>query len=101
MAKLSERQLVCVIWDDAHHSLDEYSLEEIERNVHKPMRLHLFGLLVKSDDVGVTVAMEEEPTSNGVRHVFFVPRPMVVEEILLGQPRRKKERKPKSERPPD
>jgi len=93
---LSKRELVCIIWDDAHHSMDEYTDQEIERDIHKPARLVLFGLLVKSDEKGVTLAMEETAEGTSLRHVFFVPRAMVVEEVLLGKPKRKVERKKKA-----
>ena len=85
--KLSTRPLVCLIWDDAHMSLDEWTPTEIDSDFHKPERVKTFGLLVRSDDTGVTLAMEEGATDGKFRHTMFVPKAMVVEMIDLGHPK--------------
>lgn len=95
--KLSTRPLVCLIWDDAHMSLDEWTPTEIDSDFHKPERVKTFGLLVRSDDRGVTLAMEEGATDGKFRHTMFVPKAMVVEMIDLGHPKTKPVKKAKGE----
>ncbi len=91
--KLSTRPLVCLVWDDAHMSLDEWTPTEIDSDFHKPQRVKTFGLLVRSDDAGVTLAMEEGATDGKFRHTMFVPRAMVVELTDLGVPKNRSARK--------
>jgi hypothetical protein len=91
---LSKYHLAAVIWDDAHHSLDEFSKEEIGRQFHKAARETNYGLLVEDDEAGVTIAMEEGADGQ-FRHPFFIPRQMIIEVIDLGIPRRKIKRKQK------
>lgn len=85
--KLSGKSLVCLVWDDAHMSLDEWTPTEIDQDFHKPQRVKTFGLLVRSDDAGVTLAMEEGMDDAKFRHTMFVPKAMVVELVDLGQPK--------------
>lgn len=89
---LSNYHLVAVTWDDAHHSLEEYTAEEVGRNFHKPARTTNYGLLIKQDDTGVTLTSEED-TDGDLRHVFYIPAKMIVEVVDFGLPRRP--RKPK------
>ena len=91
--KLSTYKLVCVIWDDAHMSLDEYTQDELKRDIHRAEKVYSFGLLVMDDDKGVTLATDEGSTDGKFRKVNFIPRGMIVEQIDLGIPKRKGERK--------
>lgn len=86
---LSKKHLVCVVWDDAHISLDEYDQGEIDRDVHKPCRVNTFGLCVQDSEAGITLAMQEGATDGKFRHVNFVPRGMIVDVVDLGPPKRK------------
>lgn len=90
MANISAKHLACVVWDDAHISLDEYNQGEIERDVHKPCRVNTFGLVVAESEAGITLAMQEGAEDGKFRHVNFIPRGMIVEVIDLGIPKRKK-----------
>lgn len=94
MASLSAKHLMCVIWDDAHISLDEYSQGEIERDVHKPCRVSTFGLVVANTEAGITLAMQEGVEDGKFRHVNFIPRGMIVEVVDLGLPKKKVTRGP-------
>lgn len=85
---LSKYHLAAVVWDDAHHSLDEYSLQDIDNQFHKAARETNYGLLIKNDEDGITLACEEG-TDGGFRHCFFIPKSMVIEVIDLGLPKRK------------
>lgn len=91
--QISKKHLVCVTWDDAHVSLDEYNQGEIERDVHKPCRVNSFGLLVADNETGVTLAMQEGVEDGKFRHVNFIPRGMIVDVIDLGIPKKKIKRK--------
>jgi hypothetical protein len=83
---LSTHRLVMIEWDDACIiPTVEYALAELDQ-IHAPRRFRLFGLLLKSDEAGVTVA-GEEGTSGGVRTLSFVPKQMIKRVIDLGQPR--------------
>jgi hypothetical protein len=92
LTSLSKYHLAAVIWDDAHHSLDEYTLEEIDRNFHKAARTINYGLLIRDDETGITLTSEEDEDGD-LRHVFFIPRKMIIEVVDLGVPKRKKARK--------
>lgn len=101
MANLSKHHLVCVVWDDAHISMDEYNQGEIERDIHKPCRVNTFGLVVADTGAGITVAMQEGAEDGKFRHVNFIPRGMIVDVIDLGLPKRKKARYGKKDSPID
>jgi len=91
---LSRFPLACVIWDDAHgKAVGEYSLDEISKEVHGPAHVKTFGLLIRSDEKGVTLCQDETADMGQVeythlRGVSFIPRAMVVDEVLLGIPKR-------------
>ena len=67
-----------VVWNDAHTSTEQYSEMEID---HHPAKIETFGYIIKSDDVGVTIAAEW--TGDGYRNVTFIPRAMIEREELL------------------
>ena len=92
---LSKFHLTAVIWDDAHHSLEEYTVEDVGRNFHKAARTTNYGLLIKQDEQGVTLTSEEDEAGE-LRHVFFIPSKMIVEIVDLGVPKRKLIRKRKA-----
>jgi hypothetical protein len=75
-------------WADAHGSTGTIADHEIE---HKPYVYTLVGHLVRTDEVGVSIAAEEGEDGRW-RDVTFVPRVLVLEEYSLGEvkPRRKR-----------
>jgi hypothetical protein len=88
---LSDLPLACVIWLDAKgDALGEHTRESIDREYHQPTPFATFGLLVKQNEAGITLAMEQCPPLVGTEHrgLAFIPRGMIVEVILLGRPRR-------------
>jgi hypothetical protein len=93
---LTDRPLVCVEWLDAHGStVGEHTIEEIQRDRHKPAPILTFGLLLIDDEKGITVASEitgteERDGATTYRGVGFIPRGMVREVIPLGVPKKKK-----------
>jgi hypothetical protein len=94
-SQLSNKHLVCVTWDDAHITLDEYNQGEVERDFHGPCKVNTFGLLVADDQAGVTLAMQEGLEDGKFRHLNFIPRGMIVAVVDLGPPRQKTKRKKK------
>jgi len=90
--QLTSYHLVCVIWDDAHMSLDEYTPDELARDIHRAEKVKSFGLLAKEDATGVTLATDEGSTDGKFRKVNFIPRGMIVEMIDLGIPKVKRTR---------
>jgi hypothetical protein len=90
-AFLSDLPLACVIWLDAKgDALGEHTRESIDREYHQPTPFATFGLLVKQNEAGITLAMEQCPPLVGTEHrgLAFIPRGMIVEVVLLGRPRR-------------
>lgn len=90
-----KRQSV-VVWNDAHGSLDEVTESDIDGR-HRPHVIHTYGYIVRSDDVGISIAPEWLPAIDGAdesyRGVTFIPRAMIIEE----RPRRRKRKERKHE----
>ena len=91
---LSKYHLVAVTWDDAHNNQDEFTAEEVRLKFHSAIRTTNYGLKVQDDDAGITLTSEED-VKGDLRHVFFIPRKMIVEVIDWGPPKRPVKRKPK------
>ena len=73
--------LYAVTWADAHGSDGTLQAHEVD---HKPYVYTTVGFLVKTDEVGVSVAFEK--TEDGkYRDISFVPRAIVLEEWSLGK----------------
>lgn len=85
--KHPERPFGVVVWGDAHSSEDEAKETDIQ---HRPWPVKTYGWILRSDEVGVTLASEwlEGGTWRGRT---FIPREMVREEIVLrlSTPRRR------------
>ena len=78
MKKLEERYGVgYVVWEDANG--DTSTQHEVR---HAPVPLLTAGLIVKSDQRGVTVA-QDFAADGGFRDVKFIPRANVLEEKVL------------------
>lgn len=70
---------IAVVWEDAHGSDGTISAHEID---HAPYVFTLVGHLVRSDDVGVSVAAEKGQDGK-FRDITFVPRKMVLDEYPI------------------
>jgi hypothetical protein len=90
--KQSAHPLVAVVWDDAKATaVVEYDLNEVRTQFHRAARYTTYGLRLVDDDKGVTLASEEGDDHN-LRGLTFIPRPMIVEVVMLHQPRTRKAR---------
>lgn len=78
--------LVKVIWNDAHGSAANvcYDIEEIP---HVPVQVISYGILLKMDEVGVSIASEKCDDST-YRGYSFVPAGMLVKVEPLKKPRK-------------
>lgn len=86
--KLSKRPMVAVRWDDAHAmATGEFTQEEVDAT--EAYQFTTYGLLARADDKIVAVASEEGEDGK-LRGITFIPRQMVVEMVMLGQPKMKK-----------
>jgi hypothetical protein len=93
--KNSIHPLAAVVWDDAKATaVEEYDLNEVRTQFHRPARYTTYGLLLVDDEKGVTLASEEGDDRN-LRGLTFIPRAMVVEVVFLGRARAKKKSRPK------
>lgn len=78
--KNPNKQFALVVWDDAFTSDDEVEEHSID---HTPSRVNSYGWILRSDNIGITIAAEWGVDDGKYRIVTFVPRAMVVEEIPL------------------
>lgn len=83
-------EIYACTWKDAHGSVGTFEAHEID---HKPYVYTTVGYLIKSDEVGVSIAFERGE-DNRYRDCTFIPREMVVEEFSLGKLRRPRTRRP-------
>ncbi len=79
-------QLVCVTWNDAHGSAANvvYSIDEIP---HCPIEVTSYGVLLKQDDVGVSIA-SEKCDADCWRGYSFVPAKMIIKIEPVKKPRK-------------
>lgn len=80
-------------WEDAHGSDGTIFDHEVD---HRPYVFTTVGILIRSDEVGVSLASEVGQDGK-YRDVTFIPRKMVVEEYIIGP---LKPRRPKKQTPP-
>jgi len=78
---MPNKPLVALIWMDAHSPAyeTEVTSEEVE---HKPMPIVTFGILLKDDTSGVSVASEQTGPDTYRGHTF-VPRGMVTSVTVI------------------
>lgn len=91
-------ELYAAAWNDAHGSDGTLHAHEVD---HKPYMYTTVGFLIKSDEVGVSIAFERGEDGR-YRGITFIPRAIVVEEYSLGPLKRPRKRaiRPKSPLPP-
>ena len=82
-------KVVAVSWNDAHYNTDEVDGND---TTHRPWVYVSVGILVKSDETGVTVA-QDEGEDGKYRSRTFIPRGMVIDEWTIGKVRPKPKRK--------
>lgn len=82
-------------WKDAHFNTDEVDGTD---TVHRPWVYVTAGVLVKSDEEGVTVS-QDVGEDGKYRGRTFVPRGMIIDEWEIGPVRPKRKRKRKVETP--
>ena len=89
----TEPPLVGVEWDDAHGSVtNEISPQDgTLSSFHKPHRVVTYGLLMREDDHGITLAMEDL-SDDDYRGPTFIPRSLIRSDIWVvsAHPRRKR-----------
>lgn len=81
-------RLTLVKWADAHFSSDEAEVGESHKR-HKNAIYWSAGILVQSDEEGVTLAMDfglpvEDTDKHSWRTRSFIPRVLILEEIDAG-----------------
>lgn len=86
--RLDGRVIACT-WRDAHYSTDEADASDVQ---HRPWIYTTVGILVKSDETGITVA-QDEGEDGKYRSRTFIPRAMVIQEWDVGPVRPKQKRK--------
>lgn len=91
---LTTYKLAAVEWLDSHYNTEECDREEI---THRPWTYITTGILIRSDEVGVTLSTDLGEDGK-LRGRNFVPRNMVVKEWIIG-PLAKKVRKTKLKQP--
>lgn len=82
----SKPPIIGVTWNDAHGSDGTIFAHEVD---HKPYVYTTVGWLVRSDEIGVSVASEQGEDGK-FRDVTFIPRNMVVKEFPISPKRSKK-----------
>ena len=89
---MAKPTVVCVVWMDAHGDTAMFDETDVQ---HKPYKFTSVGLLIRSDEVGVSLA-REIGDDNRYRDHEFIPRVLVLEEYVIGplaKPRRRKQLK--------
>lgn len=86
MANLSSDRLVCITWVDPHGSISEFAKHEIP---HAPAIITSYGLLLRWDAEGISIATEETGSGNYRGHTFILPE-LVVSVLDLGVPSKKR-----------
>lgn len=86
------KTLVCVYWLDAHSSATRAFTEE--NVLHKTAPMETYGLLIKDDEAGVSIAnetyMDDIENVQTYRGHTFIPRGMVVRVDVLLSPASKR-----------
>ncbi len=92
MPNISDKPFVAVVWNDAKGAaVGELTEEEVLRDWHQPQQITTYGLLIRQDDIGVTIAAEITGTDPiTYRGLSFIPAAIVVSVADVKAKRRKK-----------
>lgn len=91
-----KQTIICVVWNDAHGDTAMFDASDV---CHKAYQFTSIGFLVRSDEIGVSMAREIGEDGRYRDH-GFIPRAMVVDEWIVGQLTKPRKRKPKTEEEP-
>lgn len=82
-----KERVICVTWNDAHGNV--YAVYEAHEIPHAPAVVRTFGVLIREDATGVTIA-NEIFEGGSCRGVTFIPRGMVkaIEDVRAQRKRR-------------
>ena len=81
-------RVVCVTWTDAHGNA--FAIYEAHELPHAPAIVRTYGVLLREDDAGVSIANEVFEGGN-FRGVTFIPKGMIRELTDIGhKPRKRK-----------
>lgn len=80
---MASTPIIGVTWNDAHGSDGTISAHEVD---HKPYVYTSIGFLVRSDEVGVSVAAEQGEDGK-FRDITFIPRKMIQKEFPISPKR--------------
>jgi hypothetical protein len=83
-------RVVCVTWTDAHGNA--FAIYEQHELPHAPAIVKTYGVLLREDDAGVSLANEVFEGGN-FRGVTFIPRGMIKEMVDVGRKRTVRNRK--------
>lgn len=89
---MSTPRVVCVTWTDAHGNA--FAIYEAHELPHAPAIVKTYGVLLREDEAGVSLACEVFEGGN-FRGVTFIPRGMIQEMTDIGK--RAKKRVPKEQ----
>lgn len=83
---MEDTPITGVVWLDAHGSDGTIFAHEVD---HKPYTFTTVGYLIRSDEIGVSIASERGEDGK-FRDITFIPRLMVVKEFPISPKTRKK-----------
>lgn len=82
------KPLIIIEWDDAHGNDAMFNDTDVD---HRPLRFTTVGFLIKSDEIGVSLAMDYG--DGKYRDHRFIPRAMVVSEQPIKGPVKRRKKK--------
>lgn len=87
---VSKVPIIGARWEDAHGSDGTISAHEVD---HKPYVYTTVGFLVRSDEIGVSIASEQGEDGK-FRDITFIPRKMILKEFPIDPKRKAKKHAP-------
>ena len=71
-------RVACVVWDDAHGGLNGWGSFEAKKD-HKPRVILSVGIVLRDDEVGITLAQSKDQRARNYDNTIFVPRVCITE----------------------